>query len=148
MFPEQLPDPCPNSGFASELYNDDDARTSQNFIVAILDAGVEGLAVEHRDDVMEALRAEGHTIQPGWAGENITVEGIDWSRLRPGSRVEVGDIPVLITAHAVPCSKIADGFTDRNFNRVLHERHPGFSRLYGTPLGSGVIEVGDTVRSL
>ncbi len=35
-------------------------------------------------DVIGALRAEGHPIQPGAAGENITVSGIDWPTLRTG----------------------------------------------------------------
>ena len=35
--------------------------------------------------IAETLNAEGHPIYPGAAGENITVEGIDWSALRPGT---------------------------------------------------------------
>ncbi len=31
------------------------------------------------------LQAEGHPIAPGTIGENVTVEGIDWTRVTPGS---------------------------------------------------------------
>jgi len=96
-------------------------------------------------DTMEALNAEGHPIVPGQIGENIMVDGIDWASLQPGSRITVGDIPVLMTAYAVPCSKIAEGFTDRHFNRVLHTKFPGWSRLYGVPLAEGTVSVGDEV---
>ncbi len=96
-------------------------------------------------DVMAALNAEGHPIEPGMAGENITITGIEWSPLRPGSRIHVGDIPVLVSAYAVPCSKIAAGFHERDFNRVNDELHPGWSRLYGMPLAEGTLSVGDVV---
>ena len=96
-------------------------------------------------DVIAALNAEGHPVTAGLAGENITVSGLDWASLRPGSRITVGTIPVLLSAHATPCSKIADGFIDRNFRRVDHDEQPGWSRLYGIPLAEGTVSIGDTV---
>lgn len=38
-------------------------------------------------EVIDLLRAEGHPIAPGTAGENITISGVDWSDLRPGARI-------------------------------------------------------------
>lgn len=97
------------------------------------------------EDVMAALRAESHPISAGLAGENITIEGIDWKSLRPGSRITIAGIPTLITAYATPCSKVAAGFTDRNFRRIDHDAHPGWSRLYAIPMGEGTINIGDGV---
>ena len=58
--------------------------------------------------MIEALNAEGHTIYPGAAGENITVEGIDWSRLRPGAVLSIGDeVTVELSSYATPCKKNA-----------------------------------------
>lgn len=37
-------------------------------------------------ELIEALRAEGHPISPGSTGDNITIEGIDWSLVVPGAR--------------------------------------------------------------
>ena len=37
-------------------------------------------------DVIDALRDEGHPIRAGAAGENLTVSGIDWDTIRPGVR--------------------------------------------------------------
>lgn len=99
------------------------------------------------NDVIEALQVEGHPIMAGVAGENITINGLEWSTLRPGSRITVSGIPVLLTSWAVPCSKVGPGFIDGNFRRILHSEHDGWSRLYGIPLGEGVVSVGDAVTA-
>jgi MOSC domain-containing protein YiiM len=52
---------------------------------------------------------------------------------------------MLISAHAVPCAKNGQWFNDRIFNRILHSEHPGSSRLYAIPLGSGEVSIGDPV---
>lgn len=96
-------------------------------------------------DVIEALCAEGHPIGAGFAGENVTVAGVDWTSLRPGSRIDLGDVPLLISAHAIPCAKNAQWFSDRRFDRILHEKHPGWSRLYAIPLAPGTVHRGDQV---
>ena len=35
-------------------------------------------------DRIRALQSEGHPIRPGSIGENLTIEGIDWSLVTPG----------------------------------------------------------------
>jgi len=96
-------------------------------------------------EVIAALRDEGHPIAAGNVGENITVAGINWPSLQPGSLIQIGNVPMLITAHAIPCAKNAQWFTDREFNRILHDRAPGFSRLYAVPLRRGNVATGDPV---
>lgn len=96
-------------------------------------------------DRIAALQQEGHPIAAGNAGENLTIAGVDWAALRPGTRIDVGVVPMLISAHAIPCAKNAQWFSDRDFTRMLHERHPGWSRLYAIPLGSGTVATGDVV---
>ena len=96
-------------------------------------------------EVIDALQAEGHPIAPGAAGENITVRGIDWSTIRPGTQLLVGDVLAEISAWAVPCKKNAPWFTDGDFNRMLHDRHPGWSRAYAWVCGPGTIHQGDAV---
>jgi len=96
-------------------------------------------------DVIASLADDGHPIAAGNAGENVTVEGVDWASLMPGTRIDVGSVPMIITAHAIPCAKNAQWFHDRNFNRILHDRNPGQSRLYAIPLAGGEVSVGDVV---
>jgi MOSC domain-containing protein YiiM len=100
-------------------------------------------------EVIEALQAEGHPIQPGFAGENITVAGIDWTLVVPGTTLLFGDTVVApVTADATPCASNADWFKDRNFRRMSHIRHPGWSRMYTSVTAGGSIRVGDPVRLL
>jgi MOSC domain-containing protein YiiM len=96
-------------------------------------------------DVIDALRAEGHPIEPGSAGENVTVSGIDWSTVRPGTQLLVGDVLAEISAWATPCKKNAQWFADRDFNRIEHGRHPGWSRAYAWVREPGTIRQGDAV---
>ena len=96
-------------------------------------------------DVIEALRAEGHPVSPGSCGENVTVSGIDWASLRPGVRLGLGAGVAELSSYAIPCAKIRASFRDQDFNRIHHERHPGFSRMYAWVVRGGVIRPGDRV---
>ena len=96
-------------------------------------------------DVIDALRAEGHPVYPGAAGENVTVSGIDWATIRPGVRIDVGTVRAEVSAFATPCAKNAQWFSDRNFKRIDHDLHPGWSRAYAWVIEGGVIAPGDAV---
>lgn len=102
-------------------------------------------------EVIEAFAADGHPIAPGNAGENITVAGLDWASLRPGTRLQFGSpadgnaVLAEISGWTTPCSKNARWFRDGEFNLMSHELHPGTSRLYASVLIDGVIRIGDPV---
>ena len=96
---------------------------------------------------IRGLRAEGHNISPGAIGENLTVEGLDWERVTPGSRLELGaGVLVEVTRYTSPCFKIKQVFADGDFSRVSQKSRPGSSRVYARVLTTGVIHQGDTVR--
>jgi MOSC domain-containing protein YiiM len=100
-------------------------------------------------EVIEALQAEGHPIEPGSAGENLTVSGIDWSLIQPGVRLQIGDrVEAEITYEATPCAKNARWFKDRDFMRMSQDEHPGWSRWYARVLAAGPIHVGAPVEIL
>lgn len=95
---------------------------------------------------IEALRAEGNPIVPGAVGENVTVEGMDWTAVAPGTRLRLGrDVLIEITAFAEPCRQIAACFADRDSGRIDAERRPGWGRAYARVLRTGTIRVGDAV---
>lgn len=95
-------------------------------------------------EVIDALAAEGHPIRPGAAGENITVSGVDWTTIRPGVRLLVGDVPCEMSGWAVPCRKNDQWFTGTS-DRIHNDLHPGWSRAYAWVLEAGTITTGDVV---
>lgn len=94
-------------------------------------------------DVIDALRAEGHPIGPGRAGENVTVADLDWPSLRPGVQVRLGSVLAEVSAYATPCAKNAAWFVGRNFDRMAQGRHPGWSRVYASVIADGVARLDD-----
>jgi len=100
-------------------------------------------------EAIERLRAEGHSIAPGSIGENVTVEGLDWSALGPGNHLLLGDqVLVQVTRYTSPCLNIRGSFKDGEFARVSQKRHPGWSRVYARVLVEGTIRRDDAVRLL
>jgi MOSC domain-containing protein YiiM len=96
-------------------------------------------------EVIERFRSEGHPIDPGSAGENVTVSGIDWGEVVPGRRMTIGPVEIEITHYATPCSKNARWFAEGRYNRMHESLHPGESRVYARVLAGGAIRSGDTV---
>ena len=96
------------------------------------------------EEIIEQLKADGHPIYAGAAGENVTIRGIDWTTLEPGTNIAIGSTLVQISSYAVPCGKQAQWFSDRDVRR-LHHGNGEISRLYATVIEAGSISVGDEV---
>lgn len=96
-------------------------------------------------ELMQALQKEGHPIAPGTIGENLTLDGIDWSLMVPGARLRIGEVELELTAYAPPCRKITASFSDQDSTRVSQKLHKGWSRLYAKVLHEGRIATGDSV---
>ena len=101
---------------------------------------------------MEAIRelqAEGHPLVPGALGENVTLEGLDWSAVQPGTRLQLGDEVVLeVTRYTTPCFKIRPAFRGGDYSLVSQNRHPGRSRVYARVIATGMLHGGDPARLL
>lgn len=96
-------------------------------------------------DLIDALVREGHPVTPGALGENVTIRGLDWSTVLPGCELLLGDVHVAVTRFTVPCTKIRDAFSDKDFTRISAQLHPGWSRVYVRVLREGSLHVGDPV---
>lgn len=95
------------------------------------------------------LQAEGNPIFPGSVGENVTVSGLEWRRIEPGSRLSLGvEALIEITSYAAPCKTIVESFTEGRFKRISQKVHPGDSRLYARVLRPGRLAVGDPIKLL
>lgn len=97
-------------------------------------------------EVIEALRKEGHSIVPGAAGENLTIAGLDWKHVGPGTRISVGnEVKLEVLSYTAPCSQNTCWFSDGDFSRISQKIHPGRSRVYARVLSEGVVKRGDPV---
>lgn len=97
-------------------------------------------------EMIEALRAEGHSIGPGSSGENLTVAGLDWPRIQPGDRLTIGEtVQLEIMSYTTPCRLNGQWFKDGDYGRISQEAYPGWSRLYARVLCEGTVSQGDLV---
>jgi MOSC domain-containing protein YiiM len=96
-------------------------------------------------DAIADLTAAGHHVRPGSVGENVTVEGLDWTALRPGARLRVGTSLLELSYPAIPCQKQAQWFSDRDFTRLAYERNPQWTRWYAWVREPGSAATGDDV---
>jgi MOSC domain-containing protein YiiM len=94
-----------------------------------------------------ALQKEGHPIRPGAVGENVTIAGLDWPAVVPGTVLQLGDtVRIAVTAYAVPCKTIAGAFARGDSSRIAEQKHPGWSRVYARVMIPGTVHTGDAVR--
>jgi MOSC domain-containing protein YiiM len=98
-------------------------------------------------EVIDRLRADGHPIAYGAAGENLTICGLDWNAVRPGVQLRIGDARCEVWAYAVPCKKNARWLHDGDFGRLHHDREADFggavSRVYARVTEPGTVRPGD-----
>jgi MOSC domain-containing protein YiiM len=98
---------------------------------------------------VQALQSEGHPIQVGSVGENLTVEGLRWESVMPGVTLRIGSgVKLEITAFTSPCKTIRRSFIDGRFVRISQKIHPGWSRVYAKVIAEGEVRLGDHVEIL
>jgi MOSC domain-containing protein YiiM len=96
-------------------------------------------------DVIGELASAGHPIEAGSAGENLTLSGVDWAALRPGTRLRIGEVLAELSFPATPCKKQTRWFNDGDFGRIDHERNPRWTRWYAWVREPGKVAPGDEV---
>ncbi|MEK9805202.1 MAG: MOSC domain-containing protein [Euryarchaeota archaeon] len=94
---------------------------------------------------IEKLKSEGHAIDVGTTGENITIEGVDWPSLEVGARMMIGEAMIELSEPTAPCSKIGKSFIDGAFSRIDHELELGWSRWSASVIEEGQVEIGNQV---
>jgi len=98
-------------------------------------------------EIIDDLAALGHPICPGSTGDNITIAGLAWSSLTPGTRLTVANRVVLeITSYTAPCRNISKSFIAGAIECLDQQKNPGRARLYARVLIPGTLTVGDLVE--
>lgn len=96
--------------------------------------------------LLERLQDEGHPIEAGSSGENLTLAGLEWDLMRPGVVLSIGpEVRLEIKSYTVPCSYNAPWFRDGDYQRISQKKNPGWSRVYAKVLSEGVVRPGDAV---
>lgn len=123
------------SGLEGDLHND-----TRNH------GGPERAVCLYSLEIIQALQAEGHSIVPGAAGENVTISGLDWDKVGIGTRLRLGNQVLLeVTRYTSPCNNIRESFINKDYSRISQNLYPGWSRVYTRVLQTGKIATGDSV---
>jgi MOSC domain-containing protein YiiM len=123
-------------GLVGDAHNDTEGHGGPERAICIYSLEVIGL-----------LRREGHPIDVGTAGENLTVEGIDWDLVVPGARIRCGnEVELEVASFTSPCKTIKASFIDGHFKRISQKVNPGWSRVYARVLAEGKVRRGDRVQ--
>jgi MOSC domain-containing protein YiiM len=97
-------------------------------------------------DVIEQLQDEGHPIDPGLSGDNLTLAGVEWEQIQPGVLLMIGPaITLEVMSYTTPCEHNARWFRDGEYKRISQKLYPGWSRVYAKVLKGGVVRPGDEV---
>lgn len=97
-------------------------------------------------ELLERLQDEGHPIDAGLSGENLTIAGLEWNLVTPCAVLSVGpDLQIEVTSYTSPCSKNAMWFRDGDYQRMSQKKNPGWSRVYAKVLREGIVRPGDAI---
>jgi MOSC domain-containing protein YiiM len=97
-------------------------------------------------ELLERLQDEGHPIDAGSSGENLTLVGLEWDLIAPGVVLSVGpEVQLEVTNYTVPCRHNAPWFLGGDYQRISQKKNPGWSRVYAKVLEGGVVRPGDKV---
>lgn len=95
-------------------------------------------------ELFRELAVEGHEIEPGELGENVTTDGIDLLALPRGTRIRLGDAAEIeLTGLRTPCVQI-ERFQPGLMKRLIRRDAAGTHRRAGV---MAVVVAGGTVRA-
>ena len=94
------------------------------------------------------LQREGHPIEIGTTGENLTIEGLDWPALEVGMKFKVGGATIELSEPCAPCNVIRESFKEHKFSRIDHSLEMGWSRWLASVISEGVVSAGDSVNAI
>ena len=94
------------------------------------------------------LQREGHPIEIGTTGENLTIEGLDWPALEVGMKFKVGGATIELSEPCAPCNVIKESFKEHKFSRIDHSLEMGWSRWLASVISEGVVSAGDSVNAI
>jgi MOSC domain-containing protein YiiM len=100
-------------------------------------------------EAIERLQAEGHPVEPGSVGENLTTSGIEWAREPGGRQARIGsELVIELVDDATPCDTQRPNFIDGRFKRISRALYPDDARMYACVITPGTVHPGDSIELL
>lgn len=100
-------------------------------------------------ELLEELRLQGHPVEPGSIGENLTTSGLDLLALPQGTKLHIGaDAIVVITGLRNPCAQLdnfSHGLTEAVLDRTPDGQLVRKSGVMGVVEASGAVAPGDPI---
>jgi MOSC domain-containing protein YiiM len=111
---------------------------------AVLETGLEGDRHARKDSRRQVLFIERETLDhfglaPGDVREQVTVSGLDLTRLVFGARLQIGTATFEVAGPCAPCERMNE--VRPGLREALEGRRGRFMRV----VGEGVLSVGDPV---
>lgn len=83
------------------------------------------------------------TVEPGFFGENLVLDGVDSAKLHVGDRFFAKEVVLEVTAARIPCATLSARLGDPGFApRFRQAGHPGF---YCRVLKGGMLAAGEGI---
>jgi MOSC domain-containing protein YiiM len=102
---------------------------------------------------LEKLRGDGWPLFPGALGENLTISGLDFRRVRAGQRYRAGESVLEITKVRQPCETLSvygEGIQSAVFDRAVKSGDStspkwGLAGFYASVAQPGLIRTNDII---
>ena len=96
-------------------------------------------------EMIAELAGRGRAVAAGTAGENLTLSGVDWSRLRSGTRLLAGSALLELSYPVEACRARDHRSQGHDAGRRARSERPGQGRWYAWVRRPGHVRAGDPV---
>ena len=123
-----------------------DAQTAPYIAVWGGHAGFQKAVMLWSNEVLSSINDTGASFFPGASGEQLTLKGVDWSLMKTGVRVSIGEILLEVTYLKGPCRNMDRYFSSpQDKTKIDPRKNPDSARVFAKVLKPGRVRVGDQV---
>ena len=111
-------------------------------------AGFDKAVMLWSSEVMATVNQHGASFFPGASGEQLTISGVDWKKMKTGVRIQVGDQLLLeVTYLKGPCKNLDRFFAaPKDKVQIDPKKSPDSARVLAKVLRPGRVSRGDHVQ--
>eukprot|EP00913_Durusdinium_trenchii_P033723 g31569.t1 len=119
-----------------------DSQTAPYIAVWGGHAGFNKAVMLWSNEVIQSINDTGASFFPGASGEQITLRGVDWSLVKTGVRLSVGDLLLEVTYMKGPCKNMDRYFpSPSDKSKIDPKKNPDSARVFAKVLKPGRVRV-------